>query len=106
MLHTLKSKFCSSSYLGSNYLIFVGEVGRGGEFFEKKNPGPDFPEKNIQDRKRSTIRFVLKYPGPKTSSCTPTPHKNQMVASLISSDKRMKKVFFSTAKTTRYNFVL
>ena len=62
---------------------FYGGGGGAGRFFKKKSQDPIFIKKNIQDRKMSTIRFVLfankstgsrrrrkNYPGPKTSSCT------------------------------------
>ena len=45
---------------GIDYLILIGGGGRGQEGFSReKNPGPNFLEKNIQDRENSTICFVL-----------------------------------------------
>ena len=41
----------------------MGEGGGGGrgqeDFSREKNPGPNFEKKSLQDRKSSTIRFVL-----------------------------------------------
>ena len=41
---------------------------RAGRFSEKTNPGPFFPEKNIQERGNSIVRFAL-YAHEKTGSC-------------------------------------
>ena len=60
MLSLFNRNWSKRVFLGSDHLILMGGGGCwAGSFFEKKNPGPNFARKNIQDRVNSIVHIVI-----------------------------------------------